>query len=146
MYVPIKLNQVQLKDFVSSEIKNLYDFALKNNFDEFTTLSTIRKKLKENFDTKIENYHEYKNIVSRFRPFDKENFILENDAMDIYEVSNLLKQAIDEVLYFVDPNKKVSEGYILKRQVDPSLKAFEKVGHNLLKIYPSGRDYGLLYE
>lgn len=130
MYVPITLNQVQLKDFVSPEIKNLYDFALKNNFDEFTTLSEIRKKLKENFDAKVENYDEYKNIVSRFRPFDKKNYILENDAMDIYDVSNLLKQIIDEVLYFVDPNKKVSEGYILKRQVNPPLEAFEKVGHH----------------
>jgi len=146
-YLAIPIQSIKFKDSVPSEIKNLYNFALENNFDEFTTLSMIRKKLKENFKVEIDNYATYSRILNDFSFFNKDNYMVDDSFEDIYDVSNLLNQIKEEVLYFTNPeSSKVFNGYILKRQINPPLEAFEPVGHNKLNIKPSGRDSALLYE
>jgi|SRR6218665_1774868 len=139
---------IQLQKSVSPEIQELYKFALENNFDEFTTLSQIRNKLREKqFHPSFNNFEEYSKKLNEFAFFDEKHYILKDTSYDIYDISNLLKQIKEEVLYYINPNTpKHFSGYILERQVSPPLEAFERVGNNKLNIKPSGRDYGLLFE
>lgn len=138
MYVPITLKQVALKNSTPPEVKELYNFALKNNFDEFTTLPMIRKKLKENFTVKVVDFEQYSKILTSFSFFDKANYVVENGITDIDDVCNLLFQIKEEVLYYFNPKiPKTFTGYVLKRCSNVPLAAFEKVGHNKLNIKPT---------
>lgn len=147
-YIDIPIESVALQKSVSLEIQELYKFAIENNFNEFTTLSDIRKKLKEkNFNPSFTSFDEYSKTLNNFSYFDKKNYIIKDASYDTYDISNLLKQIKEEVLYYIDPKTpKNFSGYILERQVSPPLEAFERVGNNKLNIKPSGRDYGLLFE
>jgi|GEM_PF-4110772 len=146
-YVIVPFQSVKLKASAHPEIQNLYDFALQNDFDEFTTLSHIKKKIKESFAMPEIDFNQYSKILNGFSFFDKSNYDIEDGITDIYEISNLLNQIKEEVLYYFDPaTPKEFSGYILKRLVSPPLEAFQMVGNNKLNFKPSGRDYGLLFE
>src|SRR6218665_184459 len=94
---------IQLQKSVSPEIQELYKFALENNFDEFTTLSQIRNKLREKqFHPSFNNFEEYSKKLNEFAFFDEKHYILKDKSYDIYNISNLLKQIKEEVLYYIN--------------------------------------------
>lgn len=138
---------VNLKDSVDKDIKFIYNFAKKYRLDEYSSVSEIREKIRNDNELKsLKAKKSYIDRLNKFSFFDLKNSTYKKSE-EIFDTLSLLTLIKNEIITYLK-NKKTdfSEQNILKRRVSPPLEAFQSVGHNNLDIKPTGRDYGLLFE
>ncbi|PPZ90524.1 hypothetical protein C3729_12975 [Cloacibacterium normanense] len=138
---------VDLNDSVDKDIKFIYTFAKTNGLDEYSSVSEIREKIRNDKKlNSIPSKKSYINKLNRFSFFDPSN-VKYKKSEDAYDILSLLTLIKNEIITYLN-NKKTdfSKQNILRRRVSPPLEAFKSVGHNNLDIKPTGRDYGLLFE
>lgn len=138
---------VNLNDSVDKDIKFIYTFAKNNGLDEYSSVSEIREKIRNDKRLRsISSKKSYINKLNSFSFFDQNN-VYYKKTEDIFDVLSMLTLIKNEIITYLK-NKKVdfSNQTILKRRTSPPLEAFRSVGHNNLDIKPTGRDYGLLFE
>ena len=138
---------ISLKKTVDNDIKLIYNFAKKNKLDEYSSVSEIREKIRNDEELRhlsSRNSHIIK--LNNFSFFDQNN-VKYKKTEDVYDILSLLTLIKNEIITYLN-NKKTdfSKQNILRRRVSPPLEAFKSVGHNNLDIKPTGRDYGLLFE
>ena len=117
-------------------------------FDSFKSLAKLRyfaetefsKTLKLKDDGLRESYI---SAIKGFDFFDSNNYKSSVEESFMTNLSNFR----DELLIVIDKkyNKKRSSA-TLKRQISPSLSAYNYKGNSKIDINETGRDYGLLFE
>ena len=134
-------------------ISNIFNFVENSNFNEFTTLSKMRELIRNHFVSAFQdmNEPEIKNYAKKIKSFNfykKENYNVTNKNEDVYELMNNLSNFRDEIVHYIDLNYNDDNQnrHKLERKVSPPLEAYEYVGHSKLKITPTGKDFGLIFE
>jgi len=127
---------IKLKETVSVDIQEFYNFVLENEITEYWTLRNIREVIKGNNFNKEE--------LEQFSFFDLNNFSEDTDKNeDLYRLIITLARTKDEYIGYEKIDKNLGK---LVRQVSPPLEAYKYIPHNKMDIKDSGRSYGLLFE
>jgi hypothetical protein len=143
-------NVAPLKN-ANKEISNLFSFVSENNFHEFTTLSEMRELIRNSFSKILENLTneeklEYAKKLQGYNFYLRTNYDIEKES-NIYVLMNNLSNFRDEVVNHIDINYNSSRTiHKLIRNITPPLEAYDFVGLSKIKITPSGKEYGLLFE
>ena len=107
---------------------------IKKDFSKELNLLTNEKTLA--YAKKIKNYNFYQ----------KSNYDIDKDE-NIYDLMNNLSNFRDELVNFIEINYNEDQTIQkLVRAVSPPSEAYDFVGLSKLKITPTGREYGLLFE
>lgn len=127
---------IKLKETVSADIQEFYNFVIQNEITEYWTLRNIREIIQGNNFNKEE--------LKQFSFFDLNNFSEDTDKNeDLYRLIATLARTKDEYIGYEKIDKNIGK---LTRQVSPPLEAYKYIPHNKTDIKDSGRSYGLLFE
>ena len=136
---------------VDNEISNLFSFVLQKEYNEFTTLSQMREDIKKDFSKELnlltnEKTLAYAKKIKNYNFYQKSNYDIDKDE-NIYDLMNNLSNFRDELVNFIEINYNEDQTIQkLVRAVSPPSEAYDFVGLSKLKITPTGREYGLLFE
>lgn len=134
-----------------NEISNLFSFVLEKKYNEFTTLSQMREDIKNDFFNTLnlptnEGRLAYAKKIKNYNFYQKTNYGVSKDE-NIYDLMNNLSNFRDELVNYIEINfNKNNTIQKLVRSVSPPSEAYDFVGLSKLKITPTGREYGLLFE